>query len=89
MAVLGYGTNVTLQWENGVSDKVALYAVKGVNTGDTINISQDFISCGFGFMIVITPSQGSAVPSMTGTTVTIPAGMTNVAGYILVYGESA
>jgi hypothetical protein len=88
MAVLTYGAQVTLEWSNGVSDKCALYAVKNVNSGDTINLGPDFSLCDLAFMLVITPTQGTALPGVAGTTVTMPGGLSGVAGYILVYGES-
>lgn len=89
MAVLAYGVQVTPQWANGVADKTAVYAVKNVNAGDTINLSQDFLLCLLVFMIVITPSMGTAVPGVAGTTVTMPGGLSGVSGYILVYGEAS
>jgi uncharacterized membrane protein len=89
MAVLGYGTNVTLQWANGVSDKCALFAVKNVNTGDTINISQEFLVVILVAYLGITPGQILEAPTASGTTVTMPAGLVSAAGYILVYGQSA
>ena len=89
MAVLTYGSNVTLQWANGVADKTALYAVKNVSTSDTINLSPDFLLLTQAALLGITPNQVLLAPSLAGTTLTMPAGLAGEAGYILVFGESS
>jgi hypothetical protein len=88
MAVLTYGTQVTMQWANGVSDKCALYAVTDVSTGDTISLAPDFSVCNQVAFLGVTPNQVLEAPSIAGTVVTMPAGLTAEAGYMLVYGEA-
>lgn len=89
MAALTYGAQVTMEWANGVSDKTALYAVKDVTSGDTINLSPDFSLCVLAAFLGITSNQVLLAPAASGTVVTIPAGLATEAGYLLVYGESA
>jgi hypothetical protein len=89
MAVLAYGSNVRLEWQNGAADKTAVYQVSDVNTGDTINLSPDFLAINSVAFLGITTNQVLEAGSISGTTVTIPAGLTAEAGYMLVYGESA
>lgn len=72
-------------FHDGRSSRVALYALLGVTTGDTVDLSAMFVSVQRA-VILGTTLQGSAlVTTIAGTTVTIPAG-SNDAGVLLAYG---
>ncbi len=75
MAVLTQ-VNCLRVWADGLSDRVALYALRKVTTADTIDLAADFLITKQAIMI--------------GTTVvTMPAGLSNDAAYLLVWGASA
>ena len=81
-------TNVALLWQEGRSDKAALYALRYVTTGDAYDLSPDFKGPRVA-AVVGTTVAGSEAAVLTGTIVTIPAGLSADAGYLLVWGVSA
>jgi hypothetical protein len=86
MAALVYGTNVIPQWFSAGADKTALYAYKNANSGDTINVSQDFIMVREAVVIdVIAQLQDPC--GITGTTLAFPGGLSAGCGWLLVWGE--
>jgi hypothetical protein len=90
MAVLGQ-MNVVKVFADGDSDQVALYALRNVTTGDTVNIGPGGLADFLGVkqcVVLGTTVAGIANPSITGTTLTIPAGMAGDAAYMLVWGPS-
>jgi hypothetical protein len=87
MAQLG-SAQVVKQWENGASDKTALYALRKVTTADTADLSADF-SVVKQAIALGTTVNGQASVSVSGVTATMPAGLSNDAGYMLVWGCSA
>ena len=86
MAVLT-GVNVFKVWSDGMVDKVTLYAVKKVTTGDTFDLSGDYLSPRTAIMLGTTVT-GTAACTVAGTVVTMPAGLTNDGAYLLVWGVS-
>lgn len=78
----------SLQWQNGASDKAALYALRDVTTGDTCDLAQDYLALKQAVMIGSTVN-GSATASVSGTVVTMPAGLSSDAAYLLAWGDSA
>lgn len=76
------------QWQDGQADRTALYALRNVNTGDTADLSEDFTVLKRGIILGTTVA-GQATASVSGTTVTMPAGLVNDAGYLLVFGCAA
>jgi hypothetical protein len=87
MAVL---TNVQVAgvYYNGASDQVALYALRKVTTGDTYDLSADFSSPRQAF-IIGTTVLGEEQCTINGTVVTMPSGLNNDAGWLLVWGAHA
>jgi uncharacterized membrane protein len=77
-----------MQWNNGAADKAALYALRDVSTGDTADLAQDFLAVKQAVMLGTTVN-GSAVASVSGTVVTMPAGLSSDAAYLLAWGDSA
>jgi hypothetical protein len=74
-----------LLFQDGRSARVALYAVLGVTTGDTIDLSAMFISVTRAVLLGTTLQGVATVSTISGTIVTIPAG-SNDAGVLLAYG---
>jgi len=86
MAVLT-SANVTLVYSDGKADKVALFALGKVNTGDTIDIATltNFLIVKSGVVLGISDFVEIAA-TFTGTVVTMPSGLTNDSAYLLVWG---
>lgn len=72
-------------FQDGRSARVALYALLNVSTGDTADLSAMFSSVKRAVILGTTLQGASLVSTITGTTVTIPAG-SNDAGVLLAYG---
>jgi hypothetical protein len=77
-----------LEWSNGMSAKVALYALRNVTTADTADLSNDFSVVKQGIMLGTTVI-GSSVCVVAGTVVTMPAGLAGDGAYLLAWGVSA
>lgn len=74
-----------LQWMNGESDRVALYALRDITAGDTIDVVQQFTIIKRA-VIMGTTIAAAVGASIANTTVTIPAGANRDGAYLLVYG---
>lgn len=77
---------ISILWESGVSEKFGLYAVKQVNSGDTIDFAPLYRVVLNTAWMGATVSGTIAGTAQTGTTVTAPAGLTNAGAYLLVQG---
>jgi len=91
VAVLGQ-TNVFKVFADGDSDQVALYAIRNITTGDTVNLGPGGLNDFLGIkqaVVLGTTVAGIANPGIAGTTLTVPAGLSGDAGYMLVWGPSA
>ena len=75
-------------WANGASDKAALYALRNVTSGDTADLGADFSILKQGTLLGTTVA-GTETATVSGTVVTIPAGLAADAAYLLVWGASA
>jgi hypothetical protein len=86
MAILT-SANCTLVYTDGKADKVALFALSKVNTGDTIDVStiSDFLIVKSGVVMGVSEFVEIAA-TFTGTVVTMPSGLTNDSGYLLIWG---
>jgi len=87
MAALVHG-QYPLQWQNGESDRVALFALRNVTSGDTADLSEQFTILKRAFIMGTTVA-GQTTASVSGTTATMPSGLANDAGYLLAYGCAA
>jgi len=74
-----------LLFHDGRSARVALYALLGVTTGDTVDLSAMFLSVQRAIILGTTLQGVAAVTTISGAVVTIPAG-SNDAGVLLAYG---
>lgn len=73
------------QWSDGQAERTVLYALRNVSTGDTADLTEDFTVLKRAIALGVTAA-GSAVASVAGTTVTMPAGLAADAAYLLVFG---
>jgi hypothetical protein len=74
-----------LMWQDGQSDRTALYALRDVTTGDTCDLAQQFTILKRGALVGTTVA-GAVAASVSGTTVTIPSGVNRDGAYLLVFG---
>lgn len=86
--VLTVGGEVIQVWSDGLSDFSALYVLRGITAGDTVDLTGHFKSVKRAVLLGITVA-GAVVASNTGNVVTMPAGPSNDAALLLVYGVHA
>jgi hypothetical protein len=77
---------------NESPDRVVLYEISKITAGDTVDIGPSGVSADYQLVkqaaILATTIAGTAVCSVSGTTVTMPAGLSLDAGYLLVWGDT-
>lgn len=84
MAVLT-SNQVVKVWDNGPSDRVVLYALRNVTTGDTADLVDQFTLLKRAVLLGTTVA-GATSAAVAGTVVTIPSGVAGDAGYLLAWG---
>lgn len=87
MAALG-AQQILKVWADGVADKAVLFAMRKVTTGDTADLSGEFLIVKQAAFLGATVS-GVAAGSIAGNVVTVPAGLANDAAWLLAWGCSA
>jgi hypothetical protein len=91
MAVIA-GQQVVIAWQEGTSSKVALIAVKNVTTGDTLDLGPTGATTQFrqlkAAVMLGATVIGSASASIAGTVITMPAGLSADAAWILAFGAA-
>jgi hypothetical protein len=75
------------QWQDGQAERTGLYALRNVSTGDTADLTEDFTILKRAIILGTTVA-GSAVASVSGTVVTMPAGLSADAAYLLAFGAA-
>lgn len=85
MALLDFGRNIKFWVMNGETDRVAVYFLRDITAGDTIVLDQEFTIIKRGTLVGTTVAAALAA-SVSGTTVTIPAGASHDAAVLTVYG---
>jgi hypothetical protein len=84
MAVLT-SNQVVKVWSEGSADRVVLYAIRNVTTGDTMDVVNEFTLLKRA-VILGTTVAGAQAATVATTIVTIPSGVAGDAGYILAWG---
>lgn len=87
MAAIGL-SKISPLFTDGQADRVALYAMRDVTTGDTADLATEFASVKVAAVTGATVMAVEACP-VSGTVVTIPAGLAADAGYLLAWGSSS
>lgn len=79
--------NCTLAYSDGKADLVALFALRKVSTGDTVDIASlsSFQIVNRGVVLGVSAFAEIAA-TFTGTVITMPSGLANDSGYLLVWG---
>lgn len=89
MAVLT-SAQVIPKYVSGDAEQTALFALKNVNAGDTIDLGTIGNNASFLFIykaVVVTPAGAAGIASVAGTVVTMPAALpANASGYLTVVG---
>lgn len=83
---------ITRVWGDGAADLAALYRVSRVTAGDTVDVGPSGVSPDFQLVkqaaMLATTISGTASCSVSGTVITMPAGLSGDAGYLLVWGDT-
>lgn len=87
MAALSSSQYVRM-WANGDSDRCVLYALRNIVTGDTADLAAEFSVVKQAIMLGTTVN-GSATATVSGTVVTMPAGLNHDGAYLLAWGVCA
>ena len=77
-----------LMWMDGQAERTAVYAIRNVDGNDTMDVAQEF-SVVKRAVIMGTTVAAAASMSVSGTVVTCPAGATDDAAYMMVFGAAA
>ena len=82
--------NVQTLYNQAGADLVALFALRNVSTGDTLDLGITDVQPQFQVIrkavVLSVGANLAAVAAITGTTVTIPAGLASAGAYLLVTG---
>lgn len=79
----------TVVYSNGNAERTALYAIRNVTTGDTLDAVGEFSVPKQAIFLGTTVGQ-KGVCTISGTVVTVSTtGLAGDAGYLLVYGSAA
>ncbi|SOE25624.1 hypothetical protein SAMN05442782_2366 [Streptomyces sp. OK228] len=81
-------TRFPLMWMNGESDRCALYALRDVTANDTVDLAQEFTVVKRAVIMGTTIAAAVSASVTVPTIVTIPAGASRDAAYLLVYGAA-
>jgi hypothetical protein len=84
MAVLP-NTQFPNRWMNGDSDRCAVFALLDVSAGDTLDLQEFFTVVKRATLLGVTIA-AAAVANVSGTVVTIPAGVNQDAAILTAYG---
>lgn len=80
-------SNAILVYTAGQADIIALFALRKVSSGDTLDVStmSNFQLVKSGVVLGVS-SFVEIAATFTGTTVTMPSGLTNDSAYLLIWG---
>lgn len=81
-------TRFPLRHSSGDADKYAVFALLNVTAGDTVDLAEHFSVVKRGTLVGVTVAAALSA-SVSGTTVTIPAGANQDAAILTVYGVAA
>lgn len=90
MALIQLNVGATPVFQMGAADRVVLIGLRGVNTGDTLDLGMAGMEllCFINRAVIISVTSFVEIAAQfTGTVVTMPAGMANDAGYLLAWGS--
>lgn len=84
------GLNVDVLYNQGGADLFAAFALRNINTGDTLDLGLTGVQPAFQIIrkavIMSNASNVAAICTVAGTVVTMPAGLTSASAYLSVTG---
>jgi hypothetical protein len=90
MAVIGAGTGAVRLFTDGLADRLILVGLRDVTTGDTVDLGPSGMDL-LGFInravLLSVTSFVEIAGTWNGTVVTMPAGLSNDAAYLLAWGS--
>ncbi|HSZ38474.1 MAG TPA: hypothetical protein VK817_00805 [Trebonia sp.] len=79
-------------FDNNAADRVCLYEISNVTAADTADLGPSGVVPDYQTVkqaaVMATTIAGTASAACSGTTVTMPAGLSHDAGYLLVWGDT-
>jgi hypothetical protein len=75
------------EWADGQAERTALFALRNVTAGDVADLSNTFLALKRAVVLGTTVA-GAAAATVSGTTATLPAGLSGDAGYLLAFGSA-
>ena len=90
MAIVQEGVGAVPVFSDGRADRIVLVGLRGVNTGDTLDLGttgMDLLMVINRVVVISVTSFVEIAGSFSGTVVTMPAGLANDAGYLLAWGS--
>lgn len=79
-------------WSDDAADRTAVYKVSKVTAGDTVDLGPSGVVADYQLVkqcaMLATTVSGTAACTVSGTVITMPAGLSNDAGYIMVWGDT-
>jgi hypothetical protein len=91
MTALNPAVNTGLLYQAGTADKVALYALRNVTAGDTVDIGPSGAGQFQGVeraVVIGVDVFVEVAASISGTVITMPSGLSLSDGYLLAWGAS-
>jgi hypothetical protein len=86
------GAQIARVWSNDAADRTALYRISKVTASDTVDLGPSGVITDYQTVkqaaVLATTISGTAAASVSGTTITMPGGLANDAGYLLVWGNT-
>jgi hypothetical protein len=80
---------ISLFFEDGVTDKFALFSVRKVNTADTVDVSGWFKDAKLAVVLFTTTAKKDALANPSANVVTFgTTGLANDAGWLAVWGSN-
>jgi malate/lactate dehydrogenase len=76
-------------YSDGTADRLCLYAMRDVTTGDTRDLSADFTVLKQAIVLGTTTQMAFTAAISGSTVITIPAGLSQDAGWLMAWGASA
>lgn len=76
-------------YSDGTADRLCLYAMRDVTTGDTRDLGADFTALKQAIVLGTTTQMAFIAAISAGTTITIPTGLSADAGWLMAWGSSA
>jgi hypothetical protein len=90
MALITSGVGAVVVFSSGNADRIALVGLRNVTTGDTLDVGVnglDVLSFVNRAVLMSVTSFVEIAGAWNGTIVTMPAGLTNDAAYLLAWGS--